>query len=49
MTQWEHWEKATAYMRGDQKYDLVYENWENLAKRLQVELQAQGELLRVPR
>jgi hypothetical protein len=38
VSQWDHWYPAIDHLRGDQKYDLVYENFEALAERMRNEL-----------
>jgi hypothetical protein len=35
---WDHWKPTTAYMRGDETYDLVFENMEGLAERLRADI-----------
>jgi hypothetical protein len=36
--EWNHWEPTIRWLRGDEKYDLIYEKWEALAKRMHDEL-----------
>lgn len=36
--EWEHWEPTIMWLRGDEEYDLVYENWEELMKKMRREL-----------
>jgi hypothetical protein len=44
VTYWDHWKPAATYMRGDQKYDLVYENFEGLAERMRAYLKEHAEV-----
>lgn len=42
--EWNHWEQTILWLRGDEKYDLMYENWEALAKRIHDDLAARGDV-----
>jgi hypothetical protein len=38
ISEWEHWEPTVLRLRGDQRYDLVYENFELLHTKMKAEL-----------
>ena len=44
VSEWEHWRPTAEFLRGDEKYDLVWENFERLAQRMREELAKLGDV-----